>query len=148
MGNITSWVTAALTALAMVAITLVVTLAASPAHAGWTDVSGLTTYRLCRAPTPSGQGWVFTSRVRKRADTADARAGVVLVEDGQPRQRWSSGWLEDGVRERGRVRIARTRGVRLQVRQEAGDRDSAVGTATELRVLRPREVRHCDRWRR
>lgn len=146
MGTNTRPFSAALMALATVGATLVVALSAAPAQAGWSDVGGITDYRMCRAVTPSGKGWVFRSVVRKPEDTEDARAGVRLFDDGQARQKWSSGWLEDDETARGRVRIQRSRGVRLHVTQEAGDRDSAVGTALEVAVLRPRAIRHCDHW--
>ena len=147
MGTTTKHAARVLLTLASVAATSTVALTAAPAQAGWTNASGITQYRICRAPSESGRGWVFVSRVRKRADTADARAGVMIRDDGQRRQQWRSGWLDDGEAERGTVRIRRSRGVRLHIWQEAGDRSSPVGTALETAVYRPRELRHCDNWR-
>jgi len=143
MATKTSRLSAALVALAMLGAGLVVALAATPAHAGWTDASGLTHYRVCKKPTPSANGWIFVSRVRKPADTEDARAGIVLHHDGDRRQRWSSGWLDDGERERGRVRSKRSGQLRIHVWQEAGDLDSTLGTAQQAEVFRARDIKRC-----
>jgi hypothetical protein len=143
MGIAGSRLSAALVALATTAAGLVVTLGAAPAQAGWTDVSGPTRYRICKEATPSAKGWTFLTRVRKRARAEDARAGVVLHAGDRRRQRWSSGWLDDGEVARGQVRIKRTRGIRIDVWQEAGDVDSPVGTALVAARLRPRDVERC-----
>jgi hypothetical protein len=134
---------AVLLALATTAAGLVVTVGAAPAEAGWSDVSGATRYHLCKAATPSAQGWVFRTRVRKRAATDDARAGIVLYTGDRRRQRWGSGWLDDGEVARGRVRVKRTRQVRVHVWQESGDVDSPLGTALESESLRARDVERC-----
>lgn len=135
--------TAAVVALATIGAGLVVALTAAPAPAAWTDASGLTSYRICKRSTPAARDWIFVSRVRKRAGSEDARAGVVLHHDGHPRQRWSSGWLADGERERGDVRIERSGTVRIHIWQEAGDRGSDIGTALGTEVLRARDIERC-----
>ena len=139
----TSRLSAALVALAMLGAGLVVALAATPAHAGWTNASGMTHYRICKEATPSANGWIFVSRVRKRAGTEDARAGIALFHDGDRRQRWSSGWLDDGERERGRVRNKRSGQLRIHVWQEAGDLESNLGTALQAEVFRARDIERC-----
>src|SRR5918995_1297888 len=103
MGTIRSRLSAALVACATVLAGTVVALGAAPAHAGWTDVSGMTRYKICKEATPSARGWIFLTRVRKRAGTEDARAGLVVHVDGERRQRWSSGWLRDREVDRGWV---------------------------------------------
>lgn len=143
MGIERSRLCAALLALATTATGLVVTLGAAPAQAGWTDVSGTTRYRICKEATPSAKGWIFLTRVRKRAGTEDARAGAVLYAGDKPRHRWSSGWLDDGEVARGQVRIKRQGRIRVHVWQEAGDVDSPIGTALERAVLRPRDIDRC-----
>jgi hypothetical protein len=143
VGTIRTRVTAATLALATVAFTLAVVLVAAPAQAGWTNASGPTRFHVCRTATPSGQGWLFRARAKKRAQTEDARAGMLVHHRGQARQRWASGWLEDGEAERGTVRTPRSRRVRLHVWQEAGDLDSPVGTALQAVVYRPRQIEHC-----
>ncbi len=119
------------------------TVGAAPAQAGWSDVSGMTRYRICKEATPSAQGWIFLTRVRKRAGTDDARAGVVLYAGDRRRQRWGSGWLDDGEVARGKPRIKRSQGIRVHVWQEAGGVDSPIGTALEAEVLRPRDIERC-----
>jgi hypothetical protein len=143
MGTNRSTLTAAWIACATAVASTVVTLGAAPAQAGWTDVSSMTRYAICKEATPSARGWIFLTRVRKRAGTEDARAGLVLHVDGERRQRWSSGWLRDREVERGWVRARQRTRVRLHVWQEAGDRDSMIGTALERRVLRPGQVDRC-----
>ena len=135
--------TAALLALATLAAGLVVAVSAAPAHAGWTDVSGMTSYRICKQAAPSGRGWIFLTRVAKPAGTEDARAGVQLYRRGELRQRWSSGWLRDREVDRGWVRAKRFGRIRLHVWQEAGDRDSGIGTALEREVLKPSDIELC-----
>ena len=134
---------AGLLALATVASGLVVALSAAPAQATWTDASGLTRFHVCKEATPSARGWIFLARATKRAGTEDARAGMELYVEGNRRQRWSSGWLGDREVGRGWVRAKRFHRVRLHVWQEAGDRDSDIGTALERRVLRPRQITRC-----
>ena len=143
MGFRGSRLSAALLALATTAAGLVVTVGAAPAEAGWSDVSGTTRYHLCKRATPSEQGWIFRTRVRKRAASHDARAGVVIHTGDRRRQRWSSGWLDDGEVARGRVRVKRTQKIRVHVWQESGDVDSPTGTALEGETLRPRDVERC-----
>ena len=143
MGTNRSRLSAVPIALATLVAGLVVTLGAAPAQAGWTDVGAMTHFRICKEATPSARGWVFLSRARKRAGTEDARAGMALHVAGKRRQHWSSGWLGDREVERGWVRYQRTGRVRIQVWQEAGDRDSGIGTALEREVLRPRQVERC-----
>jgi hypothetical protein len=135
--------TAGLLALATITAGLVVALGAAPAQAGWTDVGAMTHFRVCKETTPAAKGWIFLARARKRTGTDDARAGMVLRADGERRQRWSSGWLRGREVERGWVRTQRSGRVRLHVWQEAGDRDSGIGTALEREVLRPRQVERC-----
>ena len=143
VGTIRTRVTAATLALVTVALSLSVVLGAAPAHAGWTNASGITKFHVCRKAMPSGKGWLFRARLKKRAHTEDACAGMVVHHRGQARQRWSSGWLDDGEVERGEVRTQRSRRVRLHVWQEGGDRDSPVGTALQAAVYRPRQIQHC-----
>ena len=143
MGTDRSRLTAAPVALATLVAGLVVGLGAAPAQAGWTDVGRPTNFRICKEATPSARGWTFLSRVRKRAGTEDARAGVALHVDGQRRQHWSSGWLKDHEVERGRVRRPRAGRIRIHVWQAAGGRDSGIGTALEREVLRPRQIERC-----
>jgi len=143
MGTIRSRLSAVLIALATLAAGTVVALGAAPAQAGWTDVGRMTDLRICKEATPSARGWVFLTRARKRAGTEDARAGVSLRVGGERRQRWSSGWLKDHEVDRGWVRYRRAGRVRVHVWQEAGDRDSGIGTALEREVLRPRQIERC-----
>ena len=143
VGTIRTRVTAATLALATVALSLGVVLVAAPAQAGWTHASGVTKLHLCRTASPAGKGWVFRARVKKYADTEDARAGITITHRGQARQRWNSGWLDDGEVERGEVRTPRSRRVRLHVWQEAGDLDSPVGTALQAAVYRPGQIKRC-----
>ena len=143
MGTNRSRLSAVLVALATLAAGLVVALGAAPAQAGWTDVGRMTDLRICKEATPQAKGWIFLTRAHKRAGTEDARAGVSLRVADQRRQRWSSGWLKDDQVERGWVRYHRTGRVRLHVWQEAGDRDSGIGTALEREVLRPRQIERC-----
>ena len=143
MGIDRARLSAALLTLAMAAAGLVVTLGATPAEAAWTDVGGMTRYRICKEATPSAQGWIFVTRVRKRAGTDDARGGADLYVGDKRRHRWRSGWLGDGEVAQGRLRAQRGRGLRIHVWQEAGDQQSAIGTALERRALRPRDVDRC-----
>lgn len=143
MGIVRSRLSAALLALATVAAGLVVTLGAAPAQAGWTDVSGVARFRICKEATPSARGWVFLTRVRKPSGTHDARGGAVLRAGDRPRRHWRSGWLDDGEVAQGRLRVRRGADVRIQVWQEAGDPDSAIGTALEREALRPGDVDRC-----
>ena len=143
MGIDRTRLSAALVALTMTVAGLVVALGAATAQAAWTDVSGMTRYRICKESTPSAKGWVFLTRVRQRAGSDDARAGAVLYEGDERRQRWRSGWLDDDEVHAGRLRITRGPGVRIHVWQEAGDPDSSIGTALEREALRPRDVDRC-----
>jgi hypothetical protein len=143
VGTIGTRFTAATLALATVALSLAITLVAAPAYAGWSNASGITKFHVCRMATPSGKGWVFHARAKKRAGTEDARAGMTLYRGRDARQRWSSGWLADDEVEWGSVRIHRSRRVTLHVWQEAGDRDSPIGTAVEAASYQPRQIKHC-----
>jgi len=143
MGTSRSRLPAVLIALTTLAAGTVVALGAAPARAGWTDVGRMTDLRICQEATPSARGRVFLTRVRKRAGTEDARAGVSLRVDGERRQHWSSGWLKDQEVDRGWVRHQRAGRVRVHVWQEAGDRDSGIGTALEREVLRPGQIERC-----
>lgn len=137
-------VTATSLAGAVASALLTTVLTAVPAGAAWTDVGDFTDYRICRAATPSGQGWKFVSRVHKDDDTPDARAGVVLRDRAhQRRDRWRSGWLEDKTA-RGTARIRKSPQVRVQVWEEAGDLDSPVGTALQVTVYKPGQIRRCS----
>lgn len=123
---------------------LATTLTAGPAHAAWTDAGDFTDYRICRTATPSGEGWKFVSRVRKDDDTPDARVGLVLRDRvHQRRDRWRSGWLGDETA-RGTARIRKGPRVRVQVWEEAGDLDSPIGTAVQVTVYKPRQIRRCS----
>jgi hypothetical protein len=68
---------------------------------------------------------------------------MVLYAGGERRQRWSSDWLRERELERGWVRTRQPKLVRIHVRQEAGDRDSGIGTALEREVLRPHQIKRC-----
>ena len=112
--------------------------------------------------TPLAEGLLEAARTMERERLKDPRRRplLVVVTDGRAthgrdavvrslrvadkrRQRWSSGWLKDDQVERGWVRYQRTGRVRLHVWQEAGDRDSGIGTALEREVLRPRQIERC-----
>ena len=143
MGSIRRRFTAALLALASTGLALTVPLAATPAEAAWSNTGGLTRFQVCRAPAPTGHGWVVLAKVRKRAGSPDARAGMTVLHGRDERQRWSSGWLPRHRAERGWVRTRRGADVRLRVWQEAGDRDSPVGTALEVATYDLRSLRRC-----
>ena len=143
MGNVWSRLSAVSVACALMLATATLALGAAPAHAGWTTVSSLVSHKICREDNPSGQGWLFLTKVRKRPQTDDARAGAAIHVAGERHQRWSSGWLRGHELDRGWIRTHHTRRVTLHVWQEAGDRDSMIGTALEQRVLRPRQVKRC-----
>lgn len=117
-------------------------LVAPPAQAQWSDIGGLTDYRICRTATGHG-GWKFVSRVSKRDGTPDARAGVRVLRMQESIAGWRSGWLDDDEVARGAVRVRKGKGVRLVVWEEAGDRESPIGTATQSTVHRPQQIRHC-----
>lgn len=137
--RVTSWSLTGVVASAMLASVLT----AVPAQAAWSKVGDFTDYRICRTGTPSGNGWKFVTRVRKDADTPDARVGVVLRDrEHQRRARWRSGWLDDDPA-RGAARIRKSPQVRVQVWEEAGDLDSPIGTALQATVYEPRQIRRC-----
>lgn len=116
---------------------------AAPAGAEWSEPGDLTRYRLCRASADGGDTWRFVSKVRKYADTPDARAGIQVYAGDDRVARWSSGWLRKGEVQISVVRVAKSPQVRVHVWQEAGDRDSSIGTALQLTVIEPRKIRHC-----
>jgi len=41
------------------------------------------------------------------------------------------------------VRVEKSPQVRVTIWQEAGDRDSSIGTALEMNALEPHKIRHC-----
>ena len=114
-----------------------------PAHAEWSQPGNLTRYRLCRASTDGGDAWRFVSKVRKYAGTPDARAGIKVYAGSDRKAAWSSGWLKKGEVQISTVRVKKSPKVRVHVWQEAGDRDSGLGTALQLTVFRPKKIRHC-----
>ena len=116
---------------------------ATPAQAAWSRPGDLTDYRVCRTTTDGGDSWKFISKVRKYRETKDARAGINVYRGKQRREHWSSGWLKQGETEIAVLRVDKARKVRVQIWHEAGDRDSSVGTALEVSVLRPGKIRHC-----
>ena len=131
------------TALAAFALLVSGLVLSAPAHAEWTRPGDLTRYRLCKASTDGGDSWRFVSKVRKRAGTPDARAGINVYVGNKRVARWSSGWLEKGELQISTVRVEKSPQVRVSIWQEAGDRDSSIGTAIEMTVLKPRKIRHC-----
>jgi hypothetical protein len=135
-----SALTTVLVALALAVSTLGVT--STAAEAAWSRPGELVKYRVCRADGP-GDTWVFTSRVRKYFRTPDARASLSAYADDERVARWRTGWLDRGEVRISRVRVTRSPGVRVVVSQEAGDRDSAIGTSAESTVLRPRRIQRC-----
>jgi diaminopimelate epimerase len=56
---------------------------------------------------------------------------------------WSSGWLDKGEVQISVVRVQKSSKVRLTIWEEAGDRDSSIGTATSASNLKPKKIRHC-----
>lgn len=131
------------TALATFALVVGGLVLSAPAHAGWTRPGDLTNYRVCRAAADGGDAWRFVSKVRKRAGTPDARAGINLYVGNKRTAHWSSGWLKKGEVQISTVRVRKSPKVRVQIWQEAGDRDSPIGTALEMSVLKPRKIRRC-----
>lgn len=118
-------------------------LVSAPAQAEWSKPGELTRYRLCRAPADGGDAWRFVSKVRKYAGTPDARAGIAVYAGSDRKARWSSGWLKKGEVQVGIVRVKKSPEVRVYVWQEAGDRDSSVGTAAETVRIKPKKIRRC-----
>ena len=131
------------TALATFALVVGALVLSAPAQAGWSRPGDLTRYRVCRASTDGGDSWRFVSRVRKRAGSPDARAGVNVYVANERKAHWSSGWLKKGELHISTVRVQKSPKVRVQIWQEAGDRDSSIGTALEVNVLKPHKIRHC-----
>lgn len=115
----------------------------APAQAEWSQPGDLTRYRLCRAPADDGEAWRFVSKVRKYASTPDARAGIEVYTGSKRTAHWSSGWLKKGEVQVSTVRVTRSPKVRVHIWQEAGDRDSSVGTALQLDVIKPKRIRRC-----
>ena len=115
----------------------------APAQAEWSKPGDLTRYRLCRAPADGGDAWRFVSKVRKYAGTPDARAGIRVYSGSDRKARWSSGWLRKGEVQVATVRVQKSKRVRVHIWQEAGDRDSSVGTAIQLTVIKPKKIRRC-----
>jgi len=132
--------TTALAAFALVVSGLVLS---APAQAEWSRPGDLTRYRLCKASTDSGDAWRFVSKVRKRAGTPDARAGINVYVADKRAARWSSGWLEKGELQISTVRARKSPQVRVEIWHEAGDLDSPIGTALEITILKPKTIRHC-----
>lgn len=122
---------------------LAVGLAATPAQAAWSRPGDLTKYRVCRASVDGGDGWRFVSKVRRYAHTPDARAGIRVYSGHEVEAHWSSGWLTRGETEIWTVRVPKSKRILVQIWQEAGDRDSSIGTATEITVLKPKKIKHC-----
>lgn len=135
-----SALTTVLVALALAASTLGVTTTA--AQAAWSRPGELVKYRVCRADGP-GNTWVLTSRVRKYYRTPDARASLAAYAADERVARWRTGWLDRGEVQISRVRVRRSPEVRVVVTQEAGDRESDIGTTAESLVLKPRRIQRC-----
>ncbi len=144
MGTSKARLSAALVALATVMSGLVLSLGATPAQAEWSEPGTLVRFKICKQVRHGSKGWVFLARAQKRPSSDDARAGMAIYVGGDRRQRWGSGWLHGREIDRGWVRTRKTAKVTVQVWQEAGDRDGAVGTSRELRVLRANQVARCD----
>ena len=132
-----------LTALASLGLLMAGLVLASPAEADWSRPGNLTDYRVCRTATDGGDSWQFISKVRKYDETRDARAGINILKGRHRREHWSSGWLQKGETQISTVRVTKSRKVRVQIWHEAGDRDSSIGTALEMTILKPRKIRHC-----
>lgn len=118
-------------------------LVSAPAQAEWSKPGELTRYRLCRAPADGGDAWRFVSKVRKYGRTPDARAGIQVYSGSDRKARWSSGWLRKREVQISTVRVPKSPRVRVHVWQEAGDRESPVGTALQLTVIKPKKIRRC-----
>lgn len=131
------------TALATMALVVGGLVLATPAHAGWSRPGDFTKYRVCRAPAEGGDLWRFVSKVRKGQGVPDARAGIEAHAGNQRVARWSSGWLERGELQISTVRVAKSPKVRVTIWEEAGDRDSPIGTALAASVLKPHDIRRC-----
>ena len=131
------------TALATFALVVGGLVLSAPAGAEWSQPGDLTRYRLCRTTTDSGDAWRFVSKVRKYAHSPDARAGLDVYRGNVRKAHWSSGWLKKGEVEVSRVRVKKSPKVRVHVWQEAGDRDSSLGTSLQLTVIKPKRIRHC-----
>jgi hypothetical protein len=130
-----------LVSLALAATGVVVT--GPPASAGWSFPGDLVKYRVCRHGSADGESWVFRSRVKLRAGSKDGR-GTIAVYRGDDRvARWSSGWLDAGEVQISEVRVRKSPKVRVFITQEAGDRDSDIGTSAESNLLKPWRIRHC-----
>lgn len=136
--------TTVLVAMALAASTLVlVGGATSAAEAAWSRPGSLVHYKLCKQSVDGGEAWLFRSRVRKHADTEDARAWLAVYRKGDRIAGRKTGWLDDGGVETFRVRVRRAPTVRLVVSQEAGDLDSDLGTSAEAVLLKPKRVKSC-----
>lgn len=130
------------TALATLALVVGGLVLSAPAQAGWSRPGDLTRYRVCRAATNGGDSWRFISKVRK-GKSPDARAGIALYVGDKRRARWSTGWLDKGETKISTVRVKKSSDVEVVIWQEAGDRDSSIGTASEAVMRKPRQIRHC-----
>lgn len=119
------------------------TMTAAPASAAWSRPGDLVKYRLCRASVDGGDQWRFVSKVRRHAETPDARAGLRIYSGNDKIAHWRTGWLDESETQILRIRIQKSPKVRLEVWQEAGDLDSNIGTAWELTVIKPRRIRRC-----
>ncbi len=130
-----------LVALLLAASSLAVT--STAAEAAWTRPGDLVKYRVCKANDPGSDVWVFRSRVRKHFRTPDARASFSAYSGNQRVALWRTGWLDRGEVEVALVRVRKSSGVRVYISQEAGDRESSIGTSLEAVALKPGRVRRC-----
>ena len=136
-----SFLSTSLVSLALAASGLAV--AAPAADAAWSRPGELVKYRVCKDTVDGGDTWAITSRVRRYYRTPDARAGLEVRTGSRTEARRGSGWLDRGEVWVSTVRVARSPRVRVVVWQEAGDRDSVIGTAAEAVELRPQRIRRC-----
>lgn len=120
------------------------TVTAAPASAAWSRPGDLVKFRICRAPADGGDQWRFVSKVRRYAETPDARAGLRIYSGNEKVARWRTGWLDEGETQILRIRVEKSRKVRVEVWQEAGDLDSNIGTAWEMIVIKPKRIRRCS----
>lgn len=130
-----------LVSLAMATTSLAVTTPA--ADAAWSRPADLVKYRLCKTTVDRGDTWVFTSRVRRYHATPDARAAISALSGNRRVAHWRTGWLDRGEVEISRVRVPTSPQVRIVIEEEAGDRDSDIGTTAQATTVDPRDVRRC-----
>lgn len=132
-----------LIAVAGLALVLAGLVIAGPAQAEWSRPGDLVRYKVCRTAAHGGEYWKFHSSVRRQPGTSNARAGIRLLHGDQARARWSSGWLDRGEVQVSKVRIRKSPKVRVHIWQEAGERDSQIGTSATATLLTPKQIRHC-----